>query len=898
MRGRVAALTLLLLFSLSARPQCTLAPVYSAPFRSSILDLAADNASNDLWAATSYGVSLYDRSADPPRLVASLPIAGTTKIIRLANGIAYAGSGSTIAFIRKTGSTLQVFRTIDAGGTVNDLVVTPLSIFAATSNGLQQIDLLSFAKQTIPTSASNVQSLAYDNVQTLYAADGDSSVEKFTIGGPIVQSTGTLIAVPSSQIVRLNNGRIYVSDRLQSTAIFTEAGTKLITVNAPFTALAPQSGDVVWIGTNDTRVHAVDFSTAGTPVEVFEQSIPASGGSINRISSVIRAGNRLYAGGGDLGLLTWDITGFGSPFPIHSYNDAATTSIVAHNDAIYVSRATAIYEYKISSSGGLTEARHWDNRTHTVWDASPNGLLLTTTGTTAIIWAIDAITPSALYTISLGVSPNAAVMSGTSLYVLSSRALFTTDFTASPPVVTQINLQGMKPSWMARAGNSIALAEETANGTTVVRLLTNGVLGAPVEIAGVPPAGIAAQGSTVALFTYLGLTLIDFSQSPASISLIPGSTSSVALPQDLAFNGSTLLEMTDTSVLAWNTATRTLLRKFFVPAQPVAIHGGDDPQRSIAAVATASGEALITLSSPTPSPSLFASYSGNSYYKKASVAGRRMLLFDGRAADIFETTAEPRWSGSIRAGGLLDVAAAESALYSLTSGGTVTRHSLDGTPLAVTTVSEGSDSIPLSIRTVAGAPWISLSLGCLTTGCTKKTYVLDPKSLAVTATMTGGITDVAWGGSTAYALTDMPAEIRVIDVTNPNLPGILRSRTVEGAAPATSIAQSGGTIYVIADKLYAYSETSLTGSSQALPFASDPAAQIRAAGNCGIMAGRTFGPLLYSLPAFSSQPAQAVPAPVQSFTAQNGMVFIVTDDSLEIWSATALTSPARRRTVR
>src|SRR5581483_10948556 len=101
-----------------------------------------------------------------------------------------------------------------------------------------------------------------------------------------------------------------------------------------------------------------------------------------------------------------------------------------------------------------------------------------------------------------------------------------------------INLQGMKPSWMARAGNSIALAEETANGTTVVRLLTNGVLGAPVEIAGVPPAGIAAQGLTVALFTYLGLTLIDFSQSPASISLIPGSTSSVALPQDLAFNGS------------------------------------------------------------------------------------------------------------------------------------------------------------------------------------------------------------------------------------------------------------------------------------------------------------------------------------------------------------------------
>src|SRR6185369_17223842 len=62
MRGRVAAILLLFLCSVPAFPQCNLSPVYSGQFRASILDVAADN--NDLWAATSYGVALYDRTVD------------------------------------------------------------------------------------------------------------------------------------------------------------------------------------------------------------------------------------------------------------------------------------------------------------------------------------------------------------------------------------------------------------------------------------------------------------------------------------------------------------------------------------------------------------------------------------------------------------------------------------------------------------------------------------------------------------------------------------------------------------------------------------------------------------------------------------------------------------------
>src|SRR5437773_8176623 len=96
-----------------APPPCNIGPGVSYQFRSSILDLAVDG--NDLWAATSYGVSLYDRSADPPRLIASIPVAGATRLVRLGNGLAYAGSGNTIAVIRKNGRSLQLLRTIDVG---------------------------------------------------------------------------------------------------------------------------------------------------------------------------------------------------------------------------------------------------------------------------------------------------------------------------------------------------------------------------------------------------------------------------------------------------------------------------------------------------------------------------------------------------------------------------------------------------------------------------------------------------------------------------------------------------------------------------------------------------------------------------------------------------------------
>src|SRR5437868_10053563 len=129
MRAWVLAVLIAVLAS-PLLPQCNFTPVLSDQFRSSILDLAIDG--NDLWAATSYGLSLYDRSVDPPRLVASIPVPGTTRFLRLGNGLAYAGSGNSIAVVRKSGRSLQLIRTVDVGAPVNDLVVTALALLVAT----------------------------------------------------------------------------------------------------------------------------------------------------------------------------------------------------------------------------------------------------------------------------------------------------------------------------------------------------------------------------------------------------------------------------------------------------------------------------------------------------------------------------------------------------------------------------------------------------------------------------------------------------------------------------------------------------------------------------------------------------------------------------------------------
>ena len=54
--------------------------------------------------------------------------------------------------------------------------------------------------------------------------------------------------------------------------------------------------DPAWTGVDV----AIDFSTPGTPIDLFRDEVPISSGTINRVSAVVTAGNRMYAAAGDL----------------------------------------------------------------------------------------------------------------------------------------------------------------------------------------------------------------------------------------------------------------------------------------------------------------------------------------------------------------------------------------------------------------------------------------------------------------------------------------------------------------------------------------------------------------------------------------------------------------------
>jgi len=910
MLGRVAVAVSLLLLPVAAFPQCNLSQVASIPFRASYLDIAIDG--NDLWAATSYGVSLYDRSVDPPVLVASLPLPGITRVVRVANGIAYAGSGTTLNIIRKNGRSLQLVRSIDAGATINDLLLTALDLYAATSNGLTQWDLLDPANPSrtpavFVTSRANVQSLALSS-STLFAADGDSTVEAFNISVPSIPNPlGTIASLPGATSVNTTGGRLYVSDG-QQTDIFTNVdgggATAVKAAGDPFgaVAIAPISATAIFAAGADRQVRAFDLASAAAPVELSRVQLQPSGGNANRISRLATAPNRLYVAGGDLGLLTYDTTSFAAPFPVRSYATGATTSVVSLGTMVYVSRATTgITEFNQSSSGALTQARSWDSSKDVVRDGA-NGFLLTTSGAVGSLWALSPSIPTLVSSVTLRAPIVSAVLIGTTGYfVLSETAgntLWSADLATLKPVAQQLALTGIKPSFIAHSGSAIVLTELKSDDhiTALSYFASPDFTKTPVTINvnGLATGGAALSGSTAAASTFTGVSTIDFLGGTAT--LLPQSSGAIA--RSLAFAGTTLVEATDTAILIWNTQTRTLTKQFALPAAPVAVHVA--PDSTVADVATDDGITSVQLTGNTRLPSLLYAANGNAYYKKVVTGSQRLYLFDGRNVDIFTNTMQS--TGGIRTPLIVDIAASDTNAFTIHNNLTVMSYGRDGNTLATSTINEGSDAQAQSIVSAGGTAWASVIVKCQSSGCEGKTIVFDPKSaFAQTSTMTGSVRDAVTSGTRAYVLTELPNEVRIVDISDPAHPSVLVTHATEGSQPPRAIAFANNTVYVLGEKLYTYSATDLSKTGEQLgSYLTDPASgvtyvdqHLRGDGACVAITGRQFSPQF-----LSGSPAIASPATGRSVATQPGTFYFLTDDSIEIWSTKPLPPAPRHRAVR
>ena len=886
MRGCVAFL-LLSLIAVPALPQCNYQLVYSGQFRTSALDLALDG--NNLWLATGYGISLFDRSVDPPALVTSVAVPGVTRVVRAANGTAFAGSGTSIDVITRNGKRLQIAKSVDTGATVNDLLINGIDLYAATAAGIQHYDVnsLQLLQSTFVTSNPNVQSLAIDG-NTLYAADGDASVEVFDLSIPTLpQHTGTISSLPQSSSVQVAGGKLFVSDGRQ-TQIFA-ASTPLAAVASGATSVAPLTGNVVFMAGNDLHLFARDFTSAANSIELFRADIAPSGGTINRITALATTSTRLYAAAGDAGLLTWDISAFTPPFAQRSYALSGTTSIVATTNDIYVGRTTAgIVEFLQNAGGSLTQARGWDNHVDVVLDTE-NGFLLTSSGSTATEWALQ--TASVVTSATLRSRVIAGVLIGQTGYLLlADNTLWSVDFSQLAPAPQQVSTGTMLPTSLAGSGSTLAIAAGNDDGTTSIGYYADPTK-APqiVNIPGIATTPVALSNGTAAVYTFSGVNLVSF---PA------GTTTTIApaggVARQLLLTPSTLFETTDDTLYVIDRASSRVTRQFTLPSTPLAVV--QPPGTSLVDVVTGDGIVTVAYTAAAKTPALIPSINGNAYYKKVAGGGARFALFDGRKIDVF--TSALQYVTSIRPAGIVDFAFLDDgSVVTLQNNGTVAMFTGDGVQIGGIQLSAAADAQWQWINTVNGTVWVAVTQGCSSGACIEQTLVLDPHvSLQKTATLSGTIKAVSPGGARVFVLVDIPSEIRVYSVGNPTMPDLVASQPTEGARPPQSISA----FYVLGEKLYQYSDTLQKTGEFLGDFAGDPNGttyadqRVAVNGNCGFVTGRAPGPQFFSLPSWTPTATLPVPAAVRSIWFYAQELFLLTDDSLEIWSPSPLPKPARQ----
>ena len=888
MRGRVAAVLLLLsLLSLDSSGQCRFASRYSGQFRSTIYDVAVDG--NYLWTASGYGVQLLQATARGPELLDAVALPGATRTIvaNAGTNIAYAGSGSRLFTLRRNGNQIEILGNVDAPDAINDIVLRG-ALYVATRNGIAHYLLFDLARPApgsviLTTSRANVTDLEIAGT-TLYAADGDGTVEYFNISiASLPQRTGALESVLRAAAVHAGpDTLVYVSDDIgQNTEIFAGPAS-LGRIPYGSTSFAPTTSSAIFVAGSDRTLRAVDVTRVTDPAELFEQQLAPTGGSSNAIFDLERNGSTLYVAAGDTGLLTYDVSTIASPYPLISHPKTATTS------ALVIAGSTP-QAYFTDINGSINET-DLEGRLRRGWNRGGTPRLHDSRGGDLLISSDKSVELSSMnanptYRATYRTTVAQAFMLGADTIVarLADGSAWTVHI--STDATPQRVETGAPISFLARHGTNYALAEVKEDGTTVIHLpLAN----RKFTVDGAATGGLAMNATHAAVFTFSGINLIDL--STGAVSILPGSTG--VLPRQLLFAGNHLLVLGERRLTVWDTTLRALIRDHLLPANAAGMHAG------AGRVAIATDEGTLVLDYLKQLPKAAAGVAVNRYYAKALAARDRLYLFGSDGVDIYETASgvAPHSLGSVHEPGLVDVAATQEMFFTLAGDGTVTSYSRSGVPRGQTVINEGADTQVVSIFTAGEAVWVSISKGCFAGVCQKRTLVLDPSTLTVTASLEGAVVDVTVAGTRAYALLDLPVEIAAFDIGNPLQPVL----TAHVAAPqsAKSIAFANERVLVLGDKLYKYTR-GLTAAGEELAVSTASQQQIRVAGSCAIVIGRSENPALYDAGTFAAASGLEVPSTARSIAAAaDGRVYVLTEHSIEVWTIEPVPVPLRRRSVR
>lgn len=881
MRGRVAVLLLLLVSSFPAFPQCSWAPRASAQFRTTALDLAIQEGL--LWVATGYGVTLVEAST--LRVADAISLPGNTRVVYTdPRGVAYAGSGSRLHVLTRSGNALNLVRTVDAGGTVNDIAGAGGYLFVATSNGIAHFDAIEATNplrnpNMLPTTSANVTSVA-TTPQRLYAADGDTSVDVFSISTPALpQRTGELTSLPRAASVHAAGDQVFVSDVFgQNTDVFVGT-SRIARLPVGANAFEAFANGVHFTAGTDLTLRAVDFNSTSAVKEILEHTLSPAGGTDFVIHEIVRAGNKLYVAAGDVGIAVYDLGTFAPPYPIAAYRTTATTSTVLSGDRAWFADANGtVTEVKIAPTGlTFTTERTWSGGT-LVHDVEGTNLL-TSSGAAVSIWSLAGAAPAQTATATFRTTVKAARFHGeTVVALLTDGSVWTGGATPQ-----QLSLPAM--TFLDRAGSSWTFAENRDGGTTVLWHFRTGDFSAQPVTHSIPGAttGLSTNGTRTAVYTFDGLRVVN--QDGSDHALLKLSL----IPRGFTLSGNDLLVAGDRSIQVYEDA-KTLVRTHELPANVVAV----DAAPSVAALATSEGMMGVAyLGGTQVAPHVpFTSR----FYSKVVAAGERAYLFDREGIEVLSTSSGdlPRYMTTVSAAGVLDIAATPNALFTVSGGGVVTAYSPHGAKLRQMTINEGSDALPMAIDTAGNAVWVSISKGCLSGGCQNKTLVLDPATLAVTSTMNGAVLDVVASGNRAHALFELPNETRIIDITNPLQPSQILA--IPSPNRATSIAAHQGRVLVLGDRLYEYAENTM--ALKAMHFVAispDRAQQIRVDGNCLLITARNANPETYNAATLVPAPPQYdVPSPVRGVAMLPGKLLLLTSHSLEVWGSGPPENPKRR----
>ena len=917
--ARTPLLTLLLLTAVfPAYPQCTLAPVYDGAYRGTALDTALDG--DDLWVATSWGLALYAAAFDPPRPVTTIVLPGTTSSVTTSSGNVYVGSGSKVYVVRNEGGEPVVIGSVAAGGTVSDLLVVSSYVFAATSVGVVQIDVIvpdrPATVRTLSTTNGHALSLAQMG-GTMYASDGDSTVEIYNIQVPsIPQKIGTLNSLLRSLWVSEASGLLFVSDG-QQTEVFGGSGvqvSRISTLAAGGNGVLAGSGSVVWLAGDDRILRAFEVTTTTSPAKLFASTTAPLGGTVNRFLELTGRDGRIYGAAGDADLSSFDTRGFIAPYPLRGYAFGQASSAISLGSSIVTSLTSGgLFKYSLSSSGALTLQTNWDVGAVSIVRDGSGSRVLTSAGSRARLWDVAQNPPVELSSVTLRTAIVSAVLNGSGgVAVLADQSAWSLDFTNAQGVSTQLSLGGAKPVMVERGGTDIVFADFGEDGATTLRYYSGGNLTAAPAVAtieGATTSGLGVSGTgRVAGVTFKGISVVDFSTG-GSVATYPGTNSVIA--RDVHMSGAALFVLTSSTLQYWDTGSRALRATVALDTTGATVHAASGSSSAI--VATAEGVSTVQYLSSSQSPVTLKAGSSNRYYREVSAGDRLLHLFDGRSVDTFalDSTGLPGPPRSLTlSGSIIDVAPVGQTLYVLAGTGLVTGYSPAATVVSSYQINEAGDQRMVSMRAVAGALWVTVEAGCLSGACELRTLVLDPRAaLTKSSTITGGAVAATAEGSRAWAIFTVPSEIRVYDVSDPYRPAQLAQRASTGNPVAIARDSVRTAVYALGERLYAYTDSQLAElGAQLDPYVSDPSGrvgyidqQILVSGECALVTGRSFNPRPFRIVSATNWVEGAVPgsaaAAVRSSVVVAGKTYLLSDYSLEILSSTTPV-PIRRRPVR